>query len=631
MTQFIILTFLKGIRAILFMMLVLLAPGKSVSQDKVKNVAIFFSYGPNLPAFEKILTGLTSTIGGNTNEHVNLMIEYLDMNRAVNDDYSKFIINLYNHKLDEITVDLLITVGPGINQAILKYGGSRLRSLKMINVDLDLPQRTTFHDLGVNDGKEILLKFKPDKTLSHAFDLFPDNHDVFVISGVSRLDSIYSSMVRRSKDKFEPTHHFRFISGLTLDSTIRFVRTIPPKGIVLVPSYFQDAANVSFSTPEVMEMISKNSPAPVFLSITDAGFIARGGGIGGYLFSYVNLGEQMGRIAHQALTGKEMKYLTVDENSFYEHIYDWNELKRWHLTNSKWIPPNSLIYNRNFSLLDLYKWWILGILAFILSQTFLILYLIRLNKRQKIITKKMQETESMYRELVHTDRVSKMSILTASLSHELFQPLAAIKLTALAGKQFVQADRLDKNRASEMFDNILEDETRATKLIRSVKSLMKAETADKENINLNALIDDTINLIQAEAKKRGIKISVLLEDYPVHVLGDKIQLQQVLMNFIRNAVTAMDKNNQRDKMLEIVLRVIDGNAKLSVRDSGPGLDPALKEKLFKPFVSTKEEGFGIGLTLCKSLIEKHNGKIWGENIPGGGAIFSFSLPVIKNQ
>jgi len=630
MRQSRVIQFPSGIINFLFL-LIFFTPVKSLSRDRVKNVVIFFSYGPNLPAFDKILAGLKNTITGATDEPVNILTEYLDLNRSLNDDYySRFIINMYNKKLNVFTIDLLITVGPGVKEALQKYGDSTLKSLHMISVDLDIPGRKTFRDLGIKNGKEILLKFQIGKTLKHAFELFPDHKDVFIISGTSSLDRFYASLVQNSKNEFEPGHHFNFISDITLDSTIRFVRTISSKSIVFVPAYLQDAAKVSFSTPEVLEMISKNSHAPVFLSITDGGFDAHGDGIGGYLFSYYDLGKEMGRISEEFLSGRPMQDIAVRENVFYEHMYDWNELKRWHLTHSKTIPVDSIFYNKETSFLELYRRYIVGALIFILSQTLLIIYLIRLNKRQKAITKRMQVTESMYRELVHTDRLSKMSMLTASLSHELFQPLSAIRLTAQAGKQFIEADKMDAHRASEMFENILEDEIRATKLIRSVKSLMKDETADKENVNLNALISETVNLIRVEAERDRIKINVVLQADPVFVLGDKIQLQQILMNFIRNATTAMKENDPQNKKMEIALRLAMNEAIVSVRDTGRGLDPSLNGKLFKPFVSTKKEGFGIGLTLCKSLIEKHQGKIWGENIPEGGAMFAFSLQVIKN-
>jgi signal transduction histidine kinase len=315
----------------------------------------------------------------------------------------------------------------------------------------------------------------------------------------------------------------------------------------------------------------------------------------------------------------------------YEHFYNWAELERWNLTDSKLIPSDSIFYNRDTSFFELYKWYILGVFLFILSQTILIIYLIRLNRKQKAISVKMEETESMYRELIRTDRLSKMSTLTASLSHELFQPLSAIRLTAEAGKRFIETNKLDNDKAFRMFENILEDDIRATKIITSVKSLMKTEAPEKANVNLNALINETVDLISADLRKFKIKIKTGFESDPVFVFGDKIQLQQVVMNFIRNAATAMEKIEPETRILEINLRTIKSEAVVSVRDYGPGIDASVKEKLFKPFVSTKKEGFGIGLTLCKSLIENHNGKIWAEDIPEGGTMFSFSIKMIRND
>jgi signal transduction histidine kinase len=608
--------------------LIFFVPLTNYSQDKIKNIVIFFSYGPNITAFENILAGLKKTIGRGKEESLNIMTEYLDLDRTENDDYARDIINMYNKKLNEFKVDLLITIGPGLNDALMKYGSSTMKGLDIINIDLDIPGRTALGDLNIKNGKEIILKFKAGETLKAAFALFPQYRNVYVISGVSRIDAFYTSLIRKNTDEFLPFHTFTFISNLSLDSTIRYVRTIPPNSIIIVPSYLQDATRVPFSTPEVMEMISRNSHAPVFLTITDAGVKTRGG-IGGYLFSYINLGKETGKIAREVLGGKQLKEITIHENNFYEYFYDWDELKRWHLTDSKAIPANSIFYNRDRSFFGLYKWYLLGLLVFITFQTMLIIYLFRLNRRQKAINLKMEETESMYRELIRTDRLSKMSTLTASLSHELFQPLAAIRYTAEAGQHFAESDKLDAKKAFQLFDNILEDNIRATKIITSVKGLMKTDTPVKESVNLNVLIHETADLIKNDIKKIGILIKIVFEADPVFVFGSKIQLQQVLMNFIRNGASAVEKNDPQNRRLEIFLKVENDEAILQVIDSGPGIDMAIKGQLFKPFISTKKDGFGIGLTLCKSLIENHKGKIWAENLPEGGALFAFSLKVIK--
>ncbi|MFN8257076.1 MAG: sensor histidine kinase [Bacteroidales bacterium] len=608
---------------------VLLIPHKTNAQPNFKNVAVFFSFGSNLPAFDNILTGLKSTIKGKSDESVNIMTEYLDLTRSKNEDYARLIIDMYNEKLKEFKIDLLITVGPGVNDAILKYGDSTLKSLNIINIDLNIPGRTSLTDLNIKKGKEILLKFQVGETLKEAFNLFPENKIVYVISGTSQVDSYYNSLIRQNKNQFEPEHSFIFISDMSLDSIIRFVRTIPAKSLVIVPAYLRDATNITFSTPEALSLIAKNSPAPVFLTITDAG-VKTQGGIGGYLFSYINLGKETGRIAREILNGKQIQDISVDETNFYEHIYDWNELERWNLTDSKAIPANSIFYNRDVTFVELYKWYIVGVLLFIITQTLLIIYLVKLNKRQKDITAKMQETENMHRHLIHTDRLSKMSTLTAALSHELYQPLAAIGITAQAGKRFINKGNLDLNKALQMFDNILEDNIRATEIISSVKSLMKPESSVTADVNLNEIILETVGLISNDAKKQHINIDLKLSMEPVFIFGDKIQIQQVLMNFIRNAISAMEKSETDKRILEIRLELTKEIATVSVRDSGPGIDTAIKERLFKPFVTTKKGGFGIGLTLCRTIIEKHKGKIWVENMPEGGAKFSFSLQSIKH-
>jgi len=160
-----------------------------------------------------------------------------------------------------------------------------------------------------------------------------------------------------------------------------------------------------------------------------------------------------------------------------------------------------------------------------------------------------------------------------------------------------------------------------------VKGLMKTETSDKENVNLNRLITETLDLFRNEAERDQIEFNFVFDTDPVLVMGDKIQLQQVLMNFIRNATTAMEQNRQKQKKIEVTLKLTKDEAIVAVKDNGIGLDPAVKEKLFQPFVSTKKDGLGIGLTLCKSLIERHNGRIWAEDISEGGTMFAFSLPV----
>ena len=555
--------------------LIFLIPPKTYSQDKVKNIVIFFSYSSTLPAYQNVLEGLKKTVSQGNEEHVNIIVEYLDIGRAENDEYARYIINMYNNKLKEFAVDLLIIVGPGINNVLLKYGSTTLKSVKTINVDLDIPGRVKLQDLNIKNGIEVLAKFNVRNTLKEAFAMFPDYRNIFIISGVSRLDSYFTSLIRQSKNEFEPDHHFTFISGLSMDSTIRFVKKIPKNSIVLVPTYLQDVRNIPFSTPEVLNTISKFSPAPVF-PITDA-FNKKQGGIGGYVFSYTNLGKEAGRIAREILNGKKPGEIKVNPNGFYQHIYDWNEIKRWHLVNSKVLPSESIFYNKEASFYEMYKWYILGLFLFLLSLTLIIIYLLRLNKKQKVISEQMLETEKMHRELIREDRMAKMTELTASLSHELNQPLNAIMLNVQAGLQFLETHKLTDKLTRDIFERIARDDHRAGELITSVRSMMKLETREIEKVDIGSVIRETVNIYHSEATSQHIQIRINIQDRLVFVLADKIQIQQVILNFLSNAAKAMKNTEPENKIIEIGLYSEKNMVTVFVRDFGRGIDKAIEE------------------------------------------------------
>ena len=159
---------------------------------------------------------------------------------------------------------------------------------------------------------------------------------------------------------------------------------------------------------------------------------------------------------------------------------------------------------------------------------------------------------------------------------------------------------------------------------------MKLEDREKENVNLRLLVQDTLDIFHSESIKNNVRIETSYYPGPVWVYADKIQLQQVMMNFMRNAFNAMESVQSGGRLMVVILSVNKGSATISVQDSGPGIAPEIKDRLFKPFVTNTKKGFGIGLALSRSIIEKHNGEIWAINLPGGGAQFSFRLKIAKD-
>jgi len=605
-----------------------IAPLETYSGNRTKTIVIFFSLHANLPAYQNLLEGFRTTFSEEYHQPYNLLIEYLDIGRLTDDKYAKYIIEQYNEKFKGSNIDLLITVTPGIIPVLEKYGLDAVKKSPTISIVLD----SLSADQGLfkaDNIVEITVKFKFARSVQAACDLFPDRKNIYIISGSSPTDNYFTSKVRSGIKSFEKAHKVVYITGLSLDSTLQIARKIPDHSIVIVPTYLSDNKKIQFSTPEIIGLLATNCNSPVF-PLFDS-FIKREGGIGGYVFSYNELGRETGRVASRVLNGMPLKKINVKEDNFYQNIFDWRVLKKWDLLGSKALPSNSIYYYQQHDFVTDYKWYILAGVLFLILESLLIVYLYKLNVRQKAIVKQKTEVEDLYRILIREDRLLTMVELTASLSHELNQPLTAILYNAQAGMRFLKSEKLDSTQAEEIFKNIIEDDKRAAELISSVKSLMKLEYREMGKINLNSLIQDTIPIFNSEAIKKQIQLKLTLNRDPVYVFGDRIQLQQVILNLISNAAIAMEETDTEHKIIEIRELVKKGSVTVSVCDFGPGISDSMKENLFKPFVTSRKSGFGIGLAVSRSIIEKHQGTMRAGNIPGGGAEFSFSLMVVKDD
>lgn len=243
------------------------------------------------------------------------------------------------------------------------------------------------------------------------------------------------------------------------------------------------------------------------------------------------------------------------------------------------------------------------------------------------MTTKILESEKRYREIIREDRVWRMGILAASLSHELFQPLAAILSTAQAGKRSIESGYLNIELLKEIFNNIVEDNIRATSILNNIRLMLKFEKKEKEKVDLNLLIREANDLFRSKAIEINIKVILSLHDKPVFVFADSIQIEQVILNLLSNASQAMVYTKDKINIIEVFERFENELVIVSVRDYGRGIDESIINKLFVPFITTRKDGNGVGLKISKMIMEYHDGNIWGKNMPDRGAEFSFCLNV----
>ncbi|MFO1460854.1 MAG: two-component regulator propeller domain-containing protein [Verrucomicrobiota bacterium] len=237
------------------------------------------------------------------------------------------------------------------------------------------------------------------------------------------------------------------------------------------------------------------------------------------------------------------------------------------------------------------------------------------------------EIRGLRETLAHSNRVSSMGQLASTLAHELNQPLGAILRNAEAGELLLGHPHPDLSEIREILHDIREDDQRAAGLIDRMRGLLKRGTVERSAIALPDLVQEVVTLTRPEAVQRGVPVKVEMPPQLPAVAGDRIQIQQVLLNLVLNSLDAMNATTPERRSLVIEVRPIgDSLIEVRVRDTGPGITPSQQARLFEPFFSTKPHGMGIGLMICHTIVESHGGSLRAENLPEGGACFSFSLP-----
>jgi PAS domain S-box-containing protein len=229
-------------------------------------------------------------------------------------------------------------------------------------------------------------------------------------------------------------------------------------------------------------------------------------------------------------------------------------------------------------------------------------------------------------QLAHANRVATMGQLTASITHELNQPITAAVTYASAARRLLSAEPPDLREVDDVLSLIVKEGNRAGEVVGRIRALIKKAPARKDVVEINDAILEVITLTRTEAANNSVSVRTQLAEGLPRVQGDRVQLQQVLLNLIINAIEAMRDAGEEERELLISTRHEPDGVLVEVRDSGPGFAPAALERVFEAFYTTKSSGLGLGLSICRSIIEAHNGRLWASSNAPRGAIFGFIAP-----
>ena len=588
---------------------------QSVQQSR--KVLMLYAYDPNAPGVMAFAEQLKGVMNEQFHDRVEIYDEYLDANRFPNRDRSPEFARYFAAKYRGFKPDAIVAEGT----PALRFATERLSGL-FPGVPIVYGQAfepgVDFSALPANvTGRRQPLPFVSTYSLARA--LQPDAEHLVVVAGASEMDSLLLSVARREITPILNGMDLKVWQDWSYESLIDSLRHIPPRTLVIFSSFSRDQHGRRFNAGDLVASLTRLASAPVY-------GIARnwvGNGIvGGAVMQFADDGRRTGSLLVRVLRRAPGEAMPPPEVAATPLVVDWRELQRWDLSEGR-LPPNTEVLFRTPSPWERYRTTVLAALGVLLLQSGLILWLLVERRGRRRSQAALRESEH---ELAHLGRVALVGELSTALAHEMKQPLAAILANVSVGQRLLQAGGAATAELREILEDIAADDRRARDVIDHLRDLVKKNGTKVQVLATNTVVSDVLALVRSDLQRRGVAVSTRLCEPAPLVLGDRVELQQVVLNLVINACDAMNDTPPGERLL-VVSTMAQADARIEVRDRGNGIDPDALATIFDPFVTTKRDGLGLGLAICRSIVTAHGGDISAINNPERGATFTVSLPL----
>lgn len=591
-------------------------------------VLMVHSFGSSAPPFTTHSTAFESAIAKELGTAVDLDHVSLEMARYAQPDMEEAFVEFLTKRFTKWQPDLVVPIGSPAGRFVAKFRDRLFPQMPVVYTGMD--KRTLPADAFARNATFVGEDFDLKGLVEDMLQLVPETNHIVVILGATPLERYWTAQFQEAFKPFEGRVKFTWVNDLSFDQMLDLVSKLPPRSFVLLGLLLRDASGVTYNEDFALARLHAVSRAPINgLFQHEVGL----GIVGGRLYQGELEGVEGARVAARILRGEPASSFPPLVIGTSKPTYDWRELRRWGISESR-LPPGSVVLFRQPTVWQRYRWHVVGGLGVIVAQGLLILALLfqrRRRNRAELAYKAAQaEIEQKRAELAHVSRVAVFGELTASLAHELNQPLAAVVCNSGAARKFLEAPQPDLRELGNALADIEDDATRAGEVVRRLRDMLKRDTAPRDfaDVDLNQVIRSVDRIVHSDAMLHGVTVHLELSGGVLpRIKGDVVELQQVLLNLMINAFGAMNSPGRNGpRRLILRTRLADGPKVLvEVQDSGTGIPPEKLESIFEPFVTSKRDGLGMGLSICRSIIERHGGRIWAANNPDRGATFSITL------
>src|SRR4051794_36981430 len=531
----------------------------AVSAAEPRRVLIIHAFGHAYSPWSDMAGSFRVELLKKSKEPINLFEVSLDTARAQSRQDEAPFVEYIRALLAGRKVDLIVPIG-----APSAFFVQRNRQLLFPDTPMLIVgaarRRISDNSLAENDAV-VLSDLDLTEYLASILKLLPQTTDVAVVVGNSPVERYWTSELARAFQPFTDRVKIEWFNDLTFDAMLQRAAAMPPTTAILWFLLSEDAAGIPYLEERALDAMREVASVPIF----GTGDYQMGRGIvGGALLPTQKLGALGADAALRILNGEKASAVKTSDVVLNSTAYDWRELRRWKISKDQ-LPPDSIVLFREPTAWEQYRWQIALAIGIILVQTALITVLVREHRRRQFA--EVQSRQRMA-ELAHVNRFSTAGELTASIAHEINQPLGAILTNTETARAILKSPHPDMNELDEILGDILQDDQRATEVIRRMKSLLKKAPFELKQFDLNEIVQETIRFISALTVSRKFEIVSVITAEALPVMGDRIQLQQVILNLVVNGIDAMKDTPSENRIISIRTSRAEHFAQVSVSDRG---------------------------------------------------------------
>jgi signal transduction histidine kinase len=588
--------------------------------DLPQTVLVVDSNTQSTPYFVDVHAAFNAAMDSISDKSVYVYTESLDLQHFNDEEYLNRLSEFFREKYDDKPVGVIVTYSALSLSYVLEWRDKTWPGVPVVFVNVD--ERAVNEFNLPSDVTGLTGRYRLEDMVDVAQALVPNLKRVAIVGGRLGAPGLWEHF---AEDVPDVQQHFMVddLTGLPLSEMKRRVSALSMDTAIIYVPLFTDGDNESFVPKVALQLILETANRPI---VVDADVLIGTGAAGGFVTVGNAVGSEAAQLAWRVLRGQDISELPVRNGDFRRPIFDWQQLERWEI-NSDNLPSGSEIRFRQPTAWEQYRWQIVVIALVLLTQALLIAGLVVERRRRRHAEQKAHHRMA---ELAHLNRIATAGEMSASIAHEINQPLAAIVTSGNAGLRWLTSQTPNLAEAVSALKRIVSDGFRAGQTIEMVRSMYQKNDEVRAAVDINRLIRDVLALLRVELNDNRVSARTALWDRLPHVWANEVQLQQVIVNLVNNGIEAMRTVTGRERRLRIETGLdTSDHVFITVADSGTGIDPENADRLFDSFFTTKPDGIGLGLSICRSIVESHGGRIWASTGHPNGTVLHVVLPVVE--